>query len=190
MDEFVSAAHSGSLQLIAAKSTLTVLNWPHLEEEFRCFVTRRNRRTTPERMFNAIGADLEWDGTFGNLNDLESIVLENEAMAFMERRSDWMAFHPVLARALGWIPDAKEFGGWLDGSSTAVHTVDWNDGTWGRSGPMFDDTASEGFATIISVKALEKVQELVGPLDLVFYLKRQDQKQTQPAKIAQQRVEL
>lgn len=190
MDEFVSAARAGSSQLIAGKSSLTVLNWPHLEEEFRCFVTRRSRFAMPERMFNAIRADLEWDGVSGNMNDLESIVLENEAMAFMERRSDWTAFHPVLARSLGWVPDAKMLGGWLDGSSVAVYTVDWNDGTWGRSGPMFDDTTSEGFATIISVEALVKVQELVGPLDLVFHLKRYDQKKTQPAKITQRRVKL
>ena len=141
-------------------------------------------------MFNALVADLEWDGVLGHPSDLESIVLENVAMAFMERRSDWMAFHPVIARTLGWTPDTQKLGGWLDGADSAVYTVDWNDGTWGRSGPMFDDTTSEGFATIISVAALQKVQELVGPLDLVFSLKRQDQKHTEPAKVAKLRVEL
>ena len=190
IEEYAAATHTGDLQLVGAKSSLTVLNWPHLEEEFYCVLTRRDSDLGPEKLFNGQLSDLEWNGSTGPIDELDSLLVENEAMAFMERRSDWIAVHPVLARSLGWLPNPESIGGWLHGAKFAAGTTDWNDGTWGRSGPMFDDTTSEGFATIMSVDALNAVKALVGPVDLSLVLLRRDQHETKPARSVSRRIHL
>lgn len=124
------------------------------------------------------------------INDLEVLLVENEAMAFMERRSDWLSVQPVLARFLGWVPDADFIGGWRDGQKFAAGTMDWNDDTWGRSGPMFDDTTSEGFATIMSAEGLDDVKSLVGSVDLFLAPTRRDQRETKPARCVSRRIHL
>lgn len=190
IDEYAAAIRAGDLQLVGAKTSLTVLNWPHLEEEFYCVLTRKGSELGPEELFCGQLSDLEWNGTPGPADELDGLLVENEAMAFMERRSDWMAVHPVLARSLGWLPHLDSIGGWLYQGEVAAYTTDWNDGTWGRSGPMFDDTISEGFATIMSADALKAVKALVGPVDLMLVLLRLDQRKSKPARSVSRRLHL
>lgn len=190
MEEYAAATRAGDLQLVGAKTSLTVLNWPHLEENFYCIFTRKDSELGPEELFSGQLSDLAWNGTPGPIDELDSLLVENQAMAFMERRSDWMAIHPVLARSLGWVPSTGSIGRWLHRADVAAYTTDWNDGTWGRSGPMFDDTTSEGFATIISADALNAVKALVGPVDLLLVLTRRDQRESKPARETSRRVHL
>lgn len=192
LDEYAEAARSGDRHLVAASSTLTVLNWPHLEEKFRCIITRRGSKKGPERLFNGRLADLSWGGTVKPSDELASLLVENNATSFMERRSDWLAIHPVLARSLGWVPDPnpQSIGGWLDGNSFAAGTEDWNDGTVGRAGPMFDDTISEGFATTMTPDALLATEALVGPLDLVLVLTRRERDENKPPRTVSRRIRL
>jgi hypothetical protein len=190
IEEYAAATVSGDQQLVGATSNLHVLNWPHVEEEFDAYLTPRGLNLRPERMTNARLRDLEWDGPANSINDLDGLLVRNTAPGFMERRSDWLAIHPVLSRALGWVPDDNQIGGWQDGGVFMAGTTDWNDGTWGRSGPMFDDTASEGFTTIVSVDALKTIETLVGPLDLVLILQRRDRNETQPPRTVTRRIQI
>ncbi|WP_157509761.1 ATP-binding protein [Leifsonia sp. Root4] len=190
IEEYAAATRAGDLQLVGAKTSLTVLNRPHLEEEFYCILTRKDSELGPEELFSGQLSDLAWDGAPGPIDELDSLLVENQGMAFMERRSDWMAIHPVLARSLGWVPSAGSIGRWIHGADVTAYTTDWNDGTWGRSGPMFDDTTSEGFATVISADALKAVKALVGPVDLLLVLIRRDQRESKPARETSRRIHL
>jgi hypothetical protein len=190
LDCYVQASRSDSRQLVGAVSSLTVLNWGHLEEGFRCTISLRDSPAVSEPMINGRLSDLRWNGAIPSRYDM-ALLIENEALQFFDRRADWIAVHPVLARSLGWVPDEDRMGAWRspDGG-LAAETVDWNDGTWGRSGPMFNDVTSEGFATTLSLGALEAVSDLVGPLDVVFELERTDRERSMKRKFAKRRVQL
>jgi hypothetical protein len=191
LEKYIQASRSSSRQLVGAVCNLTVLNWGYLEEDFRCAIVLRDSPATAEPMINGRLSDLSWDGLTSARYDMDSLLIENEGRQLLDRRADWIAVHPVLARSLGWVYDSKRIGGWLSlEGDVAAETLDWNDGTWGRSGPTFDDVTSEGFATTLSLDALSAVKSFVGPLDLVFNLARSDRKRSVEPVFATRRVQL
>ena len=175
IDEYVQAARAEGQTLIAASSSLTVLNHDHLEEELECGTTVGPDQNGP-LFANGFPATLQ-DLTVATQAQLpgpgEPLVVENSGHTFHQLRARWLAFRPDLAAALAWVPDPSRPGRWYtDRGATAVETVWWVDGWWGRAGLMAEDTAAEGHAVILTSSGLSEVLTVFGEITTCFELRR------------------
>jgi hypothetical protein len=86
------------------------------------------------------------------------LVLEREEMPGGPR-SRWLAFHPAVARELGWMPCDGLFA-WCDSSGAAmVHSMWWKNGT-----PITqmgsEDEIGEGWLVLATDEAMRQLREL------------------------------
>jgi hypothetical protein len=176
LDQHVAAVYADNRILVGAKSHLTVLNWGHLEEEFVCTVTVE----CPEA---PVGAFMNRPAMYlRELIDSVSprrptagtpLVMQNIAHTFDRIHSDWLAFRPEIAAALGWATDRSSPGTWTTRTgAVAVESLWWTDGWWGRSGPVFDDTEAEGHAVVLSAAGAAELGDALGSLTHHFTLTR------------------
>lgn len=176
LDDYVSASRDEKSVLIGAKSRLTVLNWGHLEEEFTCGTTIGKASHVNEplaRVDSLVIRDLADTWENGDPEDGEPLIIEHIGHTFHQLQADWLAFRPDIATALEWEPDMGQPGRWFTASGElAVDTMWWVDGWWGRAGPAFDDTASDGYAVVLTSKGLDDVGKTLGGITRSFTLIR------------------
>lgn len=192
MEEYIRAAHSGPGQLVGARSVVEVLNRPRLKETLSCdLVQRAHPVRTPTFLVSIWISELADALAAAAQPHPASLLIHNNNETFMERRADWLAMNPALARTLDWRPDPNVIGGWRTAAGRpAVATTIWTNGTCGRGASKPDDAVSEGCAAILTTDGFAELEELVGPLDLVFTLTRSDHRHTEPEATATHRVEL
>lgn len=192
LDEYVRASSVGPNQIVGARSELAVLNWPHVEEHFVCDVVRRNETSARTmKTWSMRITDLAEQRRASADSGEVPLLLRNDSSAFMERRADWLALHPLLAAELRWEHDPEFTGGWRTSTGhAAASTVIWTNGSWGRQGEMFDDVVSEGTAVALTPDGLSEATSLLGPLDLVLTLSRFGRREGGFKATAVRRIEL
>ena len=157
LDEHEAAQRNAGRTLIAARSSLAVLNVYQLHEAFTCAATLG--ADPPEDLFDQRIAwtlrDLNWCGSGQTPQVGEHLVIEHVGYTFHQLRAHWLAFRPDLARGLGWTPDPPAPGRWITAAGAlAVETVWWMDGWWGQGDSHQSDTVAEGHAVILTQEGL------------------------------------
>lgn len=192
MEEYIRAAHTGLGRLAGARSVVEVLNRPRLKETFACDLVLRGQPVgTPSYVVSTWISELGDALALDAQPDPASLLIHNNNETFLERRADWLAFSPALARTLNWRPDPNLVGGWRTATGRlAAATTIWTNGTCGRGALMPEDAVSEGCTAILTRDGFAELEELVGPLDLVLTVTRSDRGDTEPRATATRRVEL
>ena len=178
IDEYVEAARTTGMALIAATSTLTVLNTYHLEEGLTCGTTVGSE--PPADLFvhrcSAILKDLGAPAEPHIPGPGEPLVVENNESLFHQAGANWLAIRPDLAAALGWEPDSDMPGRWYTAEhDPAVESVWWVDGWWGRGSNKFDDTAAKGHAVVLTSAGLADITTVLGAMTTSWRLTRDAQ---------------
>lgn len=168
LHEYVAAADTGGVVLLAATGILTVLNWGHLEEEVSCGTVVGD--DTPDddllgRTSSVLLRDLAYPAEPWHPTRGEPLVLANAGHTFQQLQGDWLSFRPDVAAGLGWIADRDRPGRWrTTAGAVAVDRVWWVDGWWGHTSRAFDDTAAQGHAVILSKEGAMELTAALGPL--------------------------
>ncbi len=114
LEEYVTASNAAGAVLIGARCDLTVLNWEHLEEEFRCGLVVGREDSLDGPLFFVRSALLRRDlveatpATEPGAGD--RLILENIGHVFHQIQADWLAFRPDIAAKLLWTPEATSPG--------------------------------------------------------------------------------
>jgi hypothetical protein len=175
LDDYVTAALSGRDLMIAAESTLTVLNWDLPEERLTC--TLSTSQELPEPPFLGVHKL--------RLQDLalqpqrprpdERLVIQNMTYQFEQLTAGWLALRPALCAALGWTVDGESGTVTNDSDDLMARYLWWMDGWWGRNSRTFDDTNAEGHVVMLTRPAAKRLVELVEAPVVHFQLVRLDQ---------------
>lgn len=167
LEEYVASSISEGCILIGARCRLTVLNWGHLEEEFKCESTMGADESGIEgrcaHRNSATFRDLVAPASEITVENGTPLIFENEGLRFHQITANWISFRPGLARTLAWAPDEDRPGCWnTESGDLAVETVWWVDGWWGRYERAFDDTEAEGHAVILTSTGAAELVEKYG----------------------------
>ena len=154
---------------MAARCSLTVLNWEHLTEDVIIATTVGAVLTAPSRLFRRMPsmtlADLLGATPGDHPRTNAPVVVENDGYVFHQLQANWLSIDPGIAARIGWRPDRRSVGRWLTADSElAVETIWWVDGWPAHSGPYFDDTQAEGHVVIITADGLRSLTAELGPL--------------------------
>lgn len=191
-DDFVTSLLRDDWQIVGAFGELAVLNWSHLEETFEWTAfPRAQGKPRLIRGLNLLTSDLHRaDVGFPSGADAP-MLLRNRSDAFMERRANWVALNPAVARSMLWKPDRSRLGGWLTAEGKpAAETRMWTNGTWGRHGQAFDDAVSEGAAVLVSEAGLRELRAALGPINLAFRISRSHSGSDSSSRRTRRQVEL
>ena len=180
LEDYVAASTDQEKVLIGARSRLTVLGWGRLEEEFACGTTVGAVQPVEEGLLAYRRSMLLRDLVSAPEGRLpvrgDPLVVENSALTFHQIHSDWLAFRPDLAAALGWTPDSIRPGRWHTATGElATETILWVDGWLGRAGPVREATEATGYAVVLTMPGLVEVAAAFGDLYRHLRLTRRGQ---------------
>ncbi len=78
---------------------------------------------------------------------------------------EWLAFNPIVGKALGWSFSPDGFFRWIDKSGEImVESIFWKDGPIGRRPPKMDDVCSDGWLVVATPKAVDLIRQLTGKI--------------------------
>ena len=177
LSEYIAAAAGKDQVLIGASSRLTLLNWDHLEEHYKCGTGLGTAKAAEDRVFMLRSSlqlqDLVYPATGGRVGCSEPLVVKNYAFTFHQFDASWLSFRPDLAAILRWKPDPTRPGNWhTSAGDLAVQTIWWVDGWWGHTGRSFDDTEAQGYAVVLTSSGLRDVSAAFGEMTCHFTLTR------------------
>ena len=172
-DYLAAADHDGSM--IAAHSTLRVLNWDNVEEEVSAGTTvspnppgRPLTAPTVALLRNLYQPVIPRRPVAG-----EPLVTRNVSYRLMQTQEDWLAFRPDIAAFLGWRPNPQHPGRWHTSTGQlAVYTIRWIDGWWTHTGKAFDDTCARGNAVILTPTGSAALTDSLGSLTRTITITR------------------
>jgi hypothetical protein len=134
VEEFLSSLSNDGRYVLAEQYSCTPLTREHLSESFSCGVELPGpdgRHPFGSRFFaliNDVSRDTEYDANF-RLGPGDPLALLQQGLTFMQVTSNWVAFRPEVASAMGWIADPMGWGRWIDAEGREmVQTVYWCDG--------------------------------------------------------------
>jgi hypothetical protein len=185
--EYIEQSHNNRTWLIGARCRVTVLNWGHLEEEVQCGLVEGQGSTAgSDELFATTYSVLVSELSDPDIAGSEfardaALMLSNHGWSFHQLAADWLAFRPDVAVSLGWLAEPRRPGRWsTKRGELAVESIRWVDGWWGRAGPAFDDTESDGWAVVASEAGLADITAHLGPVTRVFHLSRWGRRDGQP----------
>ena len=183
LDECVDASAKGGQTLLGASVRLTVLNWHHLSEVYRCGANAGSERDGAVSfmqhrwpLFREEAGGEGWE--VEDPSSGQPLIIENRGSSFQQYQSDWLAFDPRVAASLGWVPDLGQPRTWRNTKgSVMVRSVWWIDGWWGHGERSFDDTEATGYGVIATDAGLQEILNGVGSITREFELHRNGREQ-------------
>ena len=177
LEEYITASTNEQRLLIGALVRLAILKGEQLGEEFVCGTTigpdQLPRDTVLKRKAFMTLNDLGATSASTRVKIGEPLILENSGYAFHQREAQWFALRPDIATTLGWFPNPTEPGSWdTAAGDLAAETIWWVDGWWGRGDVSLFDTASEGWAVVITPAGLADLTTVIGDTTRHFNLTR------------------
>ena len=104
----------------------------------------------------------------------QPLIIWHEGHMFDSLGSQWLAFNPELAHAVGWTSDSNLLFGWVDEKGQPmVWSIWWENGLYQSPPPKFDDDVGEGWAVVGSVKALKVIATQIGN-ELTQYMRLEE----------------
>lgn len=100
-----------------------------------------------------------------SLERLSSIVFWHSSLMSDSPGPGWLAFHPDLARTLGWQPNPDLLFGWSDSQGNPmVWSIYWLDGLYEQQPPRIDEVVGWGWAVLGAPQVVEVLKDRFGPL--------------------------
>ena len=139
----------------------------------------RNEEVAPERLFARRVKELR--GDYFRLVEIaeDECAIENLHIDLDSPGGDWLAFNPVLARRLGWLPAPDGMFSWLREGEIVAKSVWWMDGHPHFSHRFHDECAvGMGWLVVVTRSAMNQLVSALGVLMRTFVLTRRCQQQS------------
>jgi hypothetical protein len=104
----------------------------------------------------------------------ECLAISHLGLGYDTPGSEWLAFNPSLAQAIGWRNDSSRLFCWKLAGDILVESLWWTDSLPSQEMPFYRKTeVAEGWLVLASEKALRALEEAVGPLKRIGVLTRE-----------------
>ena len=177
LEEYITASTNEQRLLIGALIRLAILKGNNLERN-----SCAERPIGPDQLPRDTVLKRE---AFMTLNDLGATSASTRVrdgrtpsprklwIRLPPKGSPMVRFSSDIAATLGWVPNSTEPGSWdTAAGELAVETIWWVDGWWGRGDVSLFDTASEGWAVVITPAGLADLTTVLGDTTRHFSLTR------------------
>jgi hypothetical protein len=92
-------------------------------------------------------------------------VVQHWSGGYVTPGSEWLAFNPELARALGWEPSDCGLFAWQSNGSRMAESIWWADGIVEQTLESYDECeVGEGWVVVVSAAALSDLSTYYGRL--------------------------
>lgn len=160
--------------IIGEYSTTRSLFWGKATEEYMSQISVKDHRDNESYyIFGSAFQELTEEYYELEINEKAIILIRDHFFNQFDLKSRWLAFNPVLARHLGWLPDKRNLFAWKDnGDAPMVRSVYWSNGNINMPPPQLYSEAGSGWYIIATGAAFDQIKEVESNLYIDKHLKR------------------
>lgn len=166
----------GDSTVIAEYYYFLQISWGKPSEIFSSYCRINNRSLAKSAKHDNIIIDCNYE----EYHDLEGLANAHLTVSHQSNfnfhigyLSRWIAFNPVVARDLEWIPSTKANFAWENESGDLMsHSVFWRSGNIYMAPPGKDSESAEGWYVLLTKKGAEDLKKVGADITIVKDIKR------------------